>query len=134
MTDYLSLFSEPEGPEGLRLYIAEKQSQIKGKDIDHSQEMALAGDAFDEVLARSKNDQSPYLSCLHQRYTKRLPSLSSKPTVSVDSSTQLTTFTLSAKETWQFIFSTDEERPDTIIAPDGISLGDMNEDPCIKSK
>ena len=135
MADYFSLFSEPEGPEGLRLYLAKKKTMAHGSDPDHMQEIALASDAFDEVSARNSSAPSPYLACLHRHYSGQLPKHNSEPTTNSITSTKLTTVTLgSGHSTWKFIYSDKESRPDSIIAPDGITLGDMAKDACVLRK
>lgn len=132
MADYFVLFAEPEGPEGTRLFYTRKKQLIMGEDKDHVQEMTLAGDAFDEVMNRDKGSKSFYLACLHKRYANRLPSKNTKHSRSVDADSQLTVITLlSKKALWKFVFSDGELLPDSVIAPDGITLGDVSEDPCI---
>jgi hypothetical protein len=133
MADYFILFSEPEGPESARLYITEKKQLIVGEDKNHVQEMTLAGDAFDEVQARNKKSRSPYLTCLHNRYSNRLPNNHSKLARLAGADNHQTIILLSSeKSTWKFFFS-DGER-DGVVAPDGINLGFVNEDPCVFSK
>jgi len=133
MADYFVLFREPEGPEGLRLFNITKRQLIAGEDNGHIQEMTLAGDAFDEVLARDKGNRSSYLSCVHKQYINRLPSRNATPSISVDADSQLTTITLlSKKRSWKFVFSDGERNPDSVITPDGVTLGDMAEDRCVQ--
>lgn len=133
MEDYFVLFREPEGPEGLRLFNKTKQQLIMGEDKSHIQEMTLAGDAFDEVLARDKVGMSPYLSCVHKLYANRLPSKNAKISISADGASQLTTIVLlENKISWKFVFSDNESRPDSVITPDGVELGNMTEDRCVQ--
>ncbi len=133
MADYFSLFEEPEGPEGLRLFNI-KKSELKNDMHDHQslEEITLAGDAFDEVVKRDKFSESFYLTCLKKRYANRLPSQSVNLVRSFDVSRKFTVITLSKQKLrWRFLFSDNEPKPDSIIASNGVTLGDMDEDPCI---
>lgn len=133
MADYFVLFREPEGPEGLRLFNTTKKRLITGEDKGHVQEMTLAGDAFDEVLARNKGSRSSYLTCLRKQYVNRLPSKNATLSISVGADSQLITITLLSKKIlWKFVFSDGELQPDSVITPDGITLGDMAEDRCVQ--
>jgi len=133
MADYFVLFSEPEGPEGLRLFNSTKKQLITGEDKGHIQEMTLAGDAFDEVLAKDKGSRSLYLTCLHKQYSGRLPRKNARISIFTDADSQLTTIVLLAEKiSWRFIFSDGELQPDSVITPDGITLGDMAEDRCLQ--
>lgn len=133
MADYFALFSEPEGPEGIRLFNIKKKHLTSPKEGEQDvQEMTLAGDAFDEVANRDKASKSYYLTCLHKRYANHLPSERANLTSSIDAGSQLSVITLSTKNSrWQFIFSNGEPKPDSVISPDGVTLGDMKEDPCV---
>lgn len=135
MADYFVLFREPEGPEGLRLFNITKKRLITGEDKDHIQEMTLAGDAFDEVLARDKGSRSLYLTCVHKQYVNHLPSKNATLSISISAGVdnQLITITLLSKKiSWKFVFSDGELQPDSVITPDGITLGDMAEDQCVQ--
>ena len=119
----------------MRLFNIKKKQLIMEKDKNHVQEMTLAGDAFDEVLNRDRGSKSFYLACLHKRYADRLPSKYAKFSRSVDAGSRLTVITLlSEKALWKFVFSNGELQPDSVITPDGITLGDLAEDPCISSE
>ncbi|GEM_PF-4630259 len=132
MTDYFVLFSEPEGPEGMRLF-NEKRKRLIGKNSNRDHEMALAGDAFDEVVKRDRLNPSPYLRCVHRRYVHRLPSTSAKVCRSIDADSQLTVVMLKSDGvSWKFFFSDGEFLPDSIVAPDGVVLGRMTEDRCAR--
>jgi hypothetical protein len=133
MADYFVLFREPEGPEGLRLFKTQKKQLIRGEDKGHIQEMTLAGDAFDELLAKDKGSRSLYLACVRKQYANRLPSINAKLSMSADGASQLTKITLLSKKiSWEFVFSDGGLQPDSIITPDGITLGDMAEDRCVQ--
>lgn len=134
MVGYFALFSEPEGPEGMRLFNIKKRHLIIEENEHHVQEMTIAGDAFDEVTRRDRTSRSFYLTCLHKRYLNRLPNEKANLASSVDASSQLTLITVSTKNSrWKFVFSDGESKPDSVIAPDGVELGDMDEDPCVLS-
>lgn len=132
MADYFALFSEPEGPEGMRLFNIKKRRLILVKDKLQIQEMTLAGDAFDEVTNKDRASRSAYLTCVHRRYANHLPSEDANLTRSIDTNSQLTVITLpTGNSQWRFFFSDGESRPDSVIAPDEVSLGDMEKDPCV---
>lgn len=131
MADYLALFSEPDGPEGMRLFYTTKKQPITGEDKD--QEIILAEDALDAVMSRNKKSRSDYLTCVHKQYANRLPT--ERAAITIDGDDQATAIELSEnKISWKFIFYGNESRPDSIITPDGIQLGVMGEDPCLLSR
>jgi hypothetical protein len=136
MEDYFKLFSEPEGPEGVLLFNTEKKQLIIGEDKDHIQEMTLAGDAFEEVIRRDKKSRSEYLTCLHRKYINNLPEKSGKLETSVprDKSEQIIITLVSINATWKFRFSVGEAKADSVVAPDGVVLGFLADDPCLREK
>lgn len=137
MTDYFVLFSEPEGPEGLRLYKIKKSKLKAGVNVTNDlDEMTLAADAFDEVEGRDKAGKSFYLACLQKKYANRLPNNCNVNLVrSLDANSKMVAITiLINKSRWKFIFSEGEKLPDSIVAPDGVILGDMNQDSCVTGR
>ena len=73
------------------------------------------------------------MTCLRKQYVNRLPSKNATLSISVGADSQLTTITLLTKKiSWKFVFSDGELQPDSVITPDGITLGDMAEDRCVQ--